>query len=64
MFNKENEIEGMKSSEGEEITFEQKIVPKYYKGLVETWLRFLEEIMVYEVKKFLINSLKDYQNLP
>ncbi len=45
IFNDENEILGMKSSEGEEITFEQKIIPSYYKGLIETWLRFLEEIM-------------------
>lgn len=59
-FNENEEIEGMVSSEGEVITFEQKIVPKYYKGLVERWLTYLEETMVYEVKKFILHSLNEY----
>ena len=63
-FSDEEEIEGMISSEGEYIHFEQKIVPKYYKGLVERWLTYLEEIMTYEVKKFILQSLNDYSNMP
>ena len=58
------EIEGMRSSEGEYIPFEQKIVPDNYKGLVERWLIVLEEMMAYEVKKFTIKSLDEYSSLP
>ena len=39
------------------------IVPKAYSGMVERWLNYLEEIMVYEVKKFLLKSLNDFSNL-
>ena len=63
IFNEDEEIEGFRSSEGEEIFLEQKIVPKYYKGLVERWLTYLEEMMVYEVKKFLLKSLNEFSNL-
>ncbi len=53
----------MKSSEGEVIPFEQIIAPKAYSGMVERWLNYLEEIMVYEVKKFLLESLNQFSEL-
>ena len=58
--NANEEIEGLISFQGEQLNFTQKIAIKNFKGHVERWLTDLEETIVYEVKKNLINSLQDY----
>jgi len=43
IFNNNTEIIGMKSSEGEEVQFMDKIAPRNYKSNVEKWLLRVEE---------------------
>ena len=43
LFNNNSEIIGMKSSEGEEILFLEKIAPKNYKSNAEKWLLKVED---------------------
>lgn len=55
-----NEIEGMRSSEGEEIFFNTHLLPSEYKGQIEFWLNKLEEVMVDEVRRFIVKALNLY----
>ena len=53
------EILGMRSSEGEEINFLEKISPKNYKSNVEQWLGKVEEQMRESLQKVTEDSLND-----
>ena len=59
MFNN-GEIEGMRSSEGEEILFSTHLLPQDYKGQIEFWLSRLEEMMIDDVRRFLVKALNIY----
>ena len=63
MFNTYSEIIGMRSSEGEEIQFNEKINPKDYKSNVEKWLLRVEEEMRASLQKIMDDSLINLVNL-
>lgn len=62
IFNNNSEIIGMKSSEKEEIEFQDKIIPKSYKSNVEKWLLKVEESMKSRLQKIMEDSYMDLQN--
>ena len=59
IFSSSVEILGMRSSEGEEINFLEKIAPKNYKSNVEQWLSKVEEQMRQSLQKVTEDSLND-----
>ena len=59
IFNNQVEILGMRSSEGEEVTFLDKISPREYKSNVEQWLMKVEEQMRASLQKVTEDSLSD-----
>ena len=59
IFSNQVEILGMRSSEGEEITFLDKIAPRDYKSNVEQWLVKVEDQMRLSLQKVTGDSLND-----
>ena len=59
IFSNQVEILGMRSAEGEEITFLEKIVPRDYKSNVEQWLLKVEDQMRLSLQKVTGDSLND-----
>lgn len=60
IFNDQEAITAMKSSEGEQIEFSSPVETRLHKGLVEQWLREFEETMYTEVRAFIEQSFEDF----
>jgi dynein heavy chain len=62
-FDSSDVVLGVKSSEGEVIAFQEVIDTKPHAGLVEIWLQMFEDLMVQEVRLFIENAFKQFEEI-
>ncbi|XP_033631251.1 dynein heavy chain 3, axonemal-like [Asterias rubens] len=63
-FTDQQEIVGMISAEKETVPLSTKIFPAKAKGMVEKWLRQVEDVMITSVQKVIQEGVGAYTNLP